>query len=752
MASELRRQKDLLTELSTQVVDPAFDGLKPTGPKDPSIPGIVLENRFGRAQRRISEALLSRGTEEVPSELRRRIKILARHWAEEDFDDGFVEAEEFEIEAARERERILAERSGSPEEILAVEEKAHRRWILETYGSIELRGLQLSERVYQSLEIAYVPLHVEDPSGEVFRGPEGMTFPFRSRVHVPKALAEHRHLVVVGAPGSGKSTLVAYLAASAAHGNLSRDFGWPEDPVPFVVPVRSLSRGELDAETIAEVNDCSPELVNNAVRRGRALVLVDGLDEARSENTRQLQDACVEIVSKKPDNLILITTRPAAKPDEELAGFVATELMPMTRDEVNEFIDKWCLAAELSIQKERHLAEEKARQAAADLKTRLRASRSIERLAETPLLATIICVVHRFLGQQIPERRVALYEACTNVLLYEWDRAKFPDGSRIGELDASAKRSLLGCLALHMHEKKVSEVPAEEVVEQFGHRLPALNRPAEEAEQILAEIRDRSGLLVEKRPGAFAFSHLMFQEYLTAAECARSGIIAGFSRKYQDPWWHEVIVLAAGFPGFPAGQLVRKLLVADGKEVSAGTLLAAQCVETAVELDAGLRLRVEKRLSRLVPPRTADDAQRLIGLGQLPGPSLVRALDDAEPVQKALMATILGRTLFEPAVEKLSRLVKDPARLHFSGDEGPGTHWVKTVGRWIFLILLHMASRSVIAFEMLTSLTLDPETLRFLRDIAEPSDDNPLTLTAKKLIESQSARSGNADPHSLRIH
>ena len=48
-----------------------------------------------------------------------------------------------------------------------------------------------------------------------------------------------------------------------------------------------------------------------------------------------------------------------------------------------------------------------------------------ERLVETPLLATMLCVVHRFLVHCIPEHRVTLYAKCTDALLYEWDRSKF---------------------------------------------------------------------------------------------------------------------------------------------------------------------------------------------------------------------------------------------------------------------------------------------------------------------------------------
>ena len=49
----------------------------------------------------------------------------------------------------------------------------------------------------------------------------------------------------------------------------------------------------------------------------------------------------------------------------------------------------------------------------------------------------------------------------------------------------------------------------------FEQALPDLGHKASNAKQLVEEIRDRSGMLVERRPGFFAFSHLVFQDYLT---------------------------------------------------------------------------------------------------------------------------------------------------------------------------------------------------------------------------------------------
>ncbi len=121
-----------------------------------------------------------------------------------------------------------------------------------------------------------------------------------------------------------------------------------------------------------------------------------------------------------------------------------------------------------------------------------------------------------------------------------------------------------------MHEAKAAELPEEELIRRFAEHLPHLGRRAEEAKAIVEEIRDRSGVLVERTPGSFAFSHLTFQEYLTAQEMVKDGAYGVLLDNYKDKWWHEVIVLAAGFPSADAAWIVRGLLDEDGEEVARG--------------------------------------------------------------------------------------------------------------------------------------------------------------------------------------
>jgi energy-coupling factor transporter ATP-binding protein EcfA2 len=671
---------------AARAVAAAFRGTATNGRASQAVPGRLLESRRKRAHKRLQEALEARGTEPVPPPLRARIEALVAAWAEKDFSDTFEDVEQFEMDCFAEGEFARAEQSGDADQVFAALEERHRADVVKEHGKLEIRGLQMSARVYQDLDVAYVPLRIEDGSlkGKAIRAHDGIEIITVPRLSVPELLAKHERAVLVGAPGSGKTTIVSYLATMAAAGRLHGETGWKESPVPFVVPVRSLRGERLDAEAIAAVScGAGADFVRWVLGERRGLVLVDGLDEALG-GAGAIIPALKAFTKAYPGNRILVTTRPAGPVGSErleVPGFTGTTLLPMTRDEVYVFIERWCLAAEVSIQKDRARAEDEATRAADDLKARVKTSRPVERLAQTPLMCSVLCIVHRFLGQRIPERRAALYDACTNVLLYEWDRAKFPEGSVVGQLDAQDKRFLLAGIARRMHDAHVAEISWANLMDALAERLPLLKRSANDADKVIREIQLRSGLLVERRPGMFAFSHLTFQEYLVAVEIVRAREMTKLLEVYEDRWWHEVIALAAGQPTADANAFVRALLdlEREGQPVSVATLLAAQCSETAISLLNSVRHDVDARLARIVPPRSNEEANRLIGLGHIVGPALLGALRTADAEGRARICVVLGKIDYELATNALMRLLADG---DFPALKNPGV-WIPVhVGRW----------------------------------------------------------------------
>lgn len=752
-AKRQARGKAAAAESPEAVLDRILAEVPESDPASDGLPEVVRKNRRQRARRRLLDALAARGPYPVPEGLRGELRALVERWGQKGFEDAFPEADAFEIRCAEERAVLDAAARGDEEARFAAAERAYRREVEARYGQIEIRGLQLSARVRQDLEIAYVPLHVEVPpealraakprktGGKGAKG-EATTVTARAanamlrvlerpRVLATDALVDHPRLLIVGEPGSGKSTLLAYMATHAARGELVTSTpGRVLEAVPFLVPVRALHEAAASLEGIARAAGAEPWFVEAALRRGRALLLVDGLDEARTEVTGKVLPTLAATLDAHPGTSVIVTTRPAAAPGKgETAprGFARARLLPMTRDEVGVFIDRWCLAAELSLNKPREQAEIDARAAADDLKERVRASRAIEKLAETPLLCSVICVVHRFLGQRIPERRVALYEAITNVLLYEWDRAKFTEGAAIGKLDAHAKRALLARLALSMHRARAAELPAEEVVQRLAAHLPDLGRPEEEADAIVAEIRDRNGVLVERAPGSFAFSHLTFQEYLAAMELVNAHAHDELLRNYKNTWWHEVIVLSAGFPGAHADKIIRALLDKDGEGVAEGTMLAAQCAETAIEVRQPLRKEIERRVARLVPPASPKEFRTLWHLGEVAGPVLLRSLDKASTEGKASIILALTYILYEPATRAVLKFLKDPSRTSDPfADLGGMNHRRYTLAMCAGMFVKYMSesSEAVFSASLDAIASADPSAIQLLRGFRN-SEDNP---------------------------
>ena len=627
-----------------------------------ALPEIVLENRRQRAIRRVQDALASRGSDKISAQLKKELHQLIRRWTHQSFADGFKEIEDFEIRCAREAALVTARAAGDEAALFEALSADYQRRVVELYGRIELRGIQTSERVYFELDKVFIPLYLSKPEPKLDDDAqqisseldtiESMT---RRLVRVPtvEILRQHPHVLISGSPGSGKTTLVAYLAVQAAQSKLfcSED---GRERLPFVLTVRSFTTGSITPKTIASLSDCDIKLVQGALKIDRAILFVDGIDEAPERLAKQILKSLTRFRKSYPKTPIVVTSRPVGVRGEVLPGFARVELLALTHDEVETFIDKWCLAAELSVGKSTFTAESDGQEAAGDLKQRLAQSHHIQRLVETPLLATILCVVHRFLGHRIPEHRVSLYEKCTDVLLYEWDRSKLGHTALVGELDARAKRALLSGLAYRMHTQEQAEIPEVEVIDQFEQALPDLGKPADEARQIVAEIRDRSGILIERRPGYFAFSHLVFQEYLTAL-CFSPEHYPELIAHHSDLWWHEVITLAAGTEGADAGRLANSLLEEDSPSA---TFLAAQCLDTAIRMPLDIREKIEQRLAHLVPPKNEDDAFKLGRLGVIAAPALTKVLSsELDENELARTLNVLVITDYEPAVTAIGHLI-----------------------------------------------------------------------------------------------
>jgi hypothetical protein len=708
--------QDIRSTIEKRVILPLFREIEKIGLPDQSLPEIVLKNRLHRARERVLEALVSRGSANVPRDVADRVESLARDWQACSFEDRFDLIEKFEIRCAQDHDLVMAEESGDAERVLSVLEAEYRRRVVEQFGSVELRGIQVSHRVTLDLDKVYVPLHIEEAQELAEKGQQTIRL-LNRRLGIADVLRNQRRILIAGAPGSGKSTVVSFLATGLAGGKLAEELGWSERPVPLVILVRSLKEAFRTIDELAGHLALDQRLAAWIFDEGRVVLFVDGLDEAPESVRLDLAAWLANIAEMYPAVRVIATSRPTGMLGEIekcLVEFHCYRLAELSSEDVEEFVEKWCLAAETSVRKNSE-ALEQARAAADDLKSRISRNRSVQRIAVNPLLTTILCVVHRFSGRSIPEHRVTLYEKCTDLLLYEWDRAKFTEEVAIGGLEAPQKRMLLRGVARLLHDRHEAEIAEDQVVEHFARMLPELGRPESDAVQIVQEIRDRSGLLVERRPGFFGFSHLTFQEYLAAIDYSARGELKQLVDHWEDAWWHEVIALAAGVPGGNPGRIARGLL---GKKNDVATVLAAQCLETAIDMPLGVRRGIEKSLEKLVPPRESQGVQRLQRIGMTVAPLLLKALLNGSSSERFWCLYTLQGMDYEPAIPIIAKCTMDteesPTRLVI----GRMYDYQPLIGEYAICVLLLKARNSDAARRAVAAVMRRPQNPEFLKALA----------------------------------
>jgi len=137
---------------------------------------------------------------------------------------------------------------------------------------------------------------------------------------VLQVLGDNERAILMGDPGLGKTTICRYLALQAARRRLD---GAMDEPLPVLAELRhwegdGLLEGLQAAlpRSVAHKTDTVAWLhITKAVERGKALLLLDGLDEADQARSQVLEVLTRELRAGSCPRLLL-TTRHCDPPSE----------------------------------------------------------------------------------------------------------------------------------------------------------------------------------------------------------------------------------------------------------------------------------------------------------------------------------------------------------------------------------------------------------------------------------------------------
>jgi len=436
------------------------------------------------------------------------------------------------------------------------------------------------------------------------------------RVPLSKALQEHRHLVILGDPGSGKTTTLQFIALCFATEGWGREkLGLDEARVPIRVELREYSGseplGELLVRAVAALGqfellsaqlsqDIARSLLGSWMAEGRLIVLLDGLDEVPETRRSTVAEAITRFARTDEGHRcrIVVTARTAGyRATRELGEpFGCYKIQPFTGpDDALPYAAGWLKAIA-------KLEEEEAQIRAQALLEKMEQQRGLRRVMGNPLLLRLVVALYHERGELV-QSRTELYRRYVDEVLEKREQIRGTEDTRWNNRQIESALDAIAWTLQTEGQKTIAEL------------AKAVERQVEgidNGKALVGYLRERLGLLTtydHEGQEVVAFRHLTFREYFVARRLEQAWLADqegawDFLRpRLHHPDWREpVLLLAATLDETEATELVRCILDAKSpyeQELHRDLLLAGECLSSGVRVGAELRHVLLDRLLRL---------------------------------------------------------------------------------------------------------------------------------------------------------
>ncbi len=481
-----------------------------------------------------------------------------------------------------------------------------------THASPDLRTEDLNDKLEEIENIQSSQFVMKEFRG-VTQHQEGL-----HPVKVTQMLEKPR-VVLLGHPGSGKTTVTRYIAYTIASQTFDLIGNHLEQHIPVIVKATeyalSLQNSNISFYDylIQKHTSRFGALFKWALEYEQCLVIIDGLDEIPDAKLRVITARKInQFVNEFWANRFLVTSRIVGYRQSRLMGdFTHFTLIDFGRRQILEFIKQWYTAIETEsgLQQDEAAIERRSQ----ELWRAILANKSIFKLAGNPLLLTIIALAN-WRGTKLPNRRVELYQIATETLIENWplkERGLTIDSEEVlailapiaHQIFTSGKNNLITEFELRpLFESQVCEVRGATSAEAKKLSRKIIKTIEEHTGVFLEMGRDQNG------QSLYGFLHLTFAEYLTARFLAEqwSNRSLDLAMYAHDPRWYEVILLMAGHIGTwavaQATRLVKDILELDSDyedQLHRDLLLSAQILKDNVRIKRELQDEIVSRLISL---------------------------------------------------------------------------------------------------------------------------------------------------------
>jgi predicted NACHT family NTPase len=358
----------------------------------------------------------------------------------------------------------------------------------------------------------------------------------RKRVSGLEEVAKNTNLIVVGKPGSGKTTYLQRVVTECNAGNLQAQ------RIPVLIKLRDFVKDGCEVayalkpylEKCWQLSD-----IETLLKPGRVLVLLDGLDEVTGEEGKNIAKEIKQFARTYPQVQVIVTCRTQSftgEMDWKSLRFQFVEVADFNEDQLQAFAEHWFK----TVMGNGSAGQAKAQEFLGLLF--LEVNKPIRELAITPILLSLTCAVFHQTGK-FYSKCSKLYEDGLELLLEQWDKSREIERDEIyRDLSVERKLELLSYLAVKKFEQP--QYMLFEQAEIEGYIAEFLGIGQRDSQGVLRAIKSQHGLLIERSQKIWSFSHLTFQEYLVAkCFCVREDwkfLVTQITTSH----WREVFLLA----------------------------------------------------------------------------------------------------------------------------------------------------------------------------------------------------------------
>lgn len=329
--------------------------------------------------------------------------------------------------------------------------------------------------------------------------------------------------VILGSPGTGKTTLLRHILARCCSGEILPNL----DPLFIRCPDLSLG----DADPLKRYLQLAfPDywaVLHSRALEGRCVLLIDGIDEVDRETQMMIAGLSERMISRS--NVVLATCRSAAfTPGLFSSRFEEFECLGFTRTQRRQYLLGWFDGA-----------LEKAKR----VDSMIDSSDVATAVSSNPLLLSMLLIVlEDRMDAPLPDFRCRLYEALVDTMTTRREsQATAWTGSRVTRIRAYER------IAACMLKGRMESITPTQVEEELSFDTGFCGPDLFSVSEFLDFAVRRDGLLVGNPTSRLSFAHRTIQEYCASRFFALRGEDrSSIQRYFGDPYWTETISFYAG--------------------------------------------------------------------------------------------------------------------------------------------------------------------------------------------------------------